>query len=388
MSVLAKVVKNSSAILPAGMSSVFNILIASSVAIEGYTNYISLISWATFLGALSAFSFVDLSISNKFKNTSHEDNLFLALITSLLVISGFFIFISYSSMLPKYVSDNSVILVFLALALCWTRCLHLFCANTKEINTLIISRCSRGLALLFCVPIYVFFSVNDFVVALYFQVVALIVGLFAAYEILLKLKLKAISTLSFPIFKISILRTFSVGIDMIHIPILFSVLNQAVASAQNYDESKVFLLGMGIPLISILTQIINEYARSRLNDIIKLFQDNVKAIILLILTLLISATILFVTKFYSENLLYFIFVIFSAGKLSSAFVGLLIYRLGFEKYFLLINTLATTTLLAVIYGAFFEASLLVNIILGVLVGKYLVAIALVSRSINRIDIAN
>lgn len=388
MSGLAKVIKNSSAILPAGMSYVFNILIASSVAIEGYTNYVSLISWATFLGALSAFSFVDLSISKKFKNTSDEDNLFLALITSFLVISAFFIFFNSSSVLPKYVSDNSLILALLALALCWTRCLHLFCANTKQINTLIISRCSRGLTLFCLGSIYAFFSVNDFVVAMYFQVVALIIGLFAAYGVLVKLKLKAISTFSFPIFKISILRTFSLGIDMIHIPILFSVLNQSVASAQNYDESKVFLLGLGIPFISILAQIMNEYARSRLDNIIKLFQENKKAITFLILTFLILATILFVKKFQAENFMYFIFVIFSVGKLSSAFVGLLIYRLGFEKYDLLINTLATTTLLAFIYVDFFEASLLVNIILGVLVGKYLMSITLVSQSINRIDIGN
>ena len=169
MNVIVKKLSNFSAILPAALSYFFNVIVASSVDVSDYTRYITFISWATFIAAVVPMSFVDLSISRQFGDSNHKDNLTLSLFLTVALTWSLFGLVHGASGLPDYVSDNLFLFALMSHFLAWTRVIHLYLANTRNIQLLVISRVSRAVCLLLLSIFYFLLDQRDYAILMVFK---------------------------------------------------------------------------------------------------------------------------------------------------------------------------------------------------------------------------
>lgn len=378
--------KHLTALIPAFFSFVFNLMIAATVDENSYANYILIIYWATFIGTISAWSFVDMSISEKLKASLPEDNLTLSLLSTFIICFIFFLFSKNLNFIGAFFSQNALIICGFALLFSWTRTFNLFWANEKKFKELFLSRISRSASLIVFGLFFIVFHRADYVEAIIFQIFSFFIGLSISLKYFKSLKInKAISSLSIEGLRTSSFRTLSLGVDVLHIPLCLLAMNSASALNSEQINIEVYIIGLGLPAISILTQILNEFLRGQLNIILDLF--NRKHYYLNLFAFLLFS-IVFSSWFYFlnfENIFYGAFILFIFGKLSSSFSGLLVYKLDYEKYDLLINAAITILIFILLLSKYEGSWFLVNIILATIASKYFLLLGIVFMKLSKLQ---
>lgn len=382
---ILSLVKNSSAFLPALFSFLFNFMIASIGDTQSYSQYILLISWATFLGTLSSWSFVDLSISGTFQNSEPLKNLALSLLSSLFVCFLFAAILVYSNFFSSFIKSNTILTCGFAVAFSWTRSFSLFWANSKNITALVQSRLLRALALFLLGASLLFFRIEDYRFAIFFQILAFLVGLGLVGKHLKAMANSQIfSHFSSSVLRVSTVRTLSLAVDMVHLPLCLMAMNSFVTKHPVSSDLKIFVIGLGLPAIAIISQILNEYFRGRLSlSGTKKHNKSRLVGISSLVALIISAWICVLVY---EKAFYLVLVIFVFGKLLSSFVGLIVYKLNFEKYDLAVNVASTIAMLLLMNTSLFGSWHLVNLILTIIATKYLLITLMVGLTKSKVCI--
>lgn len=373
--------KNSSAIYPALFSFIFNLIIASSVSVDSYSEYILIISWGTFFGTMLTYSFVDLGISKDFKDTSALDNLALSIISSFFLGLGLIFLIILYGNNNNFFYENVFLLISFSIAFAWTRSFSLYWANSKNTNELIRSRFIRAIALLIFGLVLLNLNYYLHKLAIIFQVFAFISSLFFAFKYFKNFFNFQIITrnLNLQILKICTTRTSSMGIDMIHIPLCLYAMNSYIEMNPNSNTINIFIIGIGLPIIGIVTQILNEFFRGRIENF-EVFMRPHENKLNNFKFFSISFILLFLFLMFYLQSFYLIFMFFIFGKLITSFTGLLVYKYGLEKIDLAINFFTTASIVAMFISQLSGSWLLVNLILASITAKYLIMFIFILRA--------
>lgn len=259
-----------------------------------------------------------------------------------------------------------------------TKNYNLYLSNNKKHSELIRSRLWRCFFLLLYIPNIFIFGILDFKIALIFQIVSFISGSFIYFTKYIDLKkFKLLFDLDLTIWKLCTLRSLSLVFDMIHIPLFFYALNDFVESNEKNRTVKIIAIGLAIPSIGIITQILNELFRGfRENLYLKFKRSNDSYLLrnFIFYVLIING---FTFYLYSEllynNLLFLIF-----GKILSSFTGILVFKLQIEKLDLSINILVGLFISFLIFFSY-DKWLLVNMVLFTIGSKYYIMTYIVIR---------
>lgn len=374
-----------SAFLPAFFSFAFNLIVARNSDVFEYSNYILIISWATFLGTISAWSFVDMSISRKLGNSVPSDNLFLSLVSSLFICAIFFVIGKNVFISDNFLAKNTLLITCFAITFSWTRIFGLYLANTQQNAELFRARVLRSISLFFFGCSLIYFDVGGYSLAIIFQIIAFCVGLLHINKFFSLFAWRSsFSTLSMERIKSSSLRTLSLGVDMLHIPLSLLAVNKVIASNLGEEHTEAYILGLGLPAITIIVQVLNEFFRGQVAFMLDWLQCIPRLRTFSVVFLIGSVLLCISYTLYLPQSFYFVFGFFIIGKLLSSFTGLLVYKMDYERFDLAVNVLITCVIGLGFLSDYSGSWGLVNFIIAAVATKYFVILAVVLAKIKEV----
>jgi hypothetical protein len=326
-----------------------------------------------------------MSISQRSGNSVPIDNLVLSLVSTVFICFLFFLFAKYIPIFDAFFSMNALLIACFALTFSWTRSFSLYWANTQQMDELVYSRILRSISL-FCLGCaFLYFEIRGYSLAVSFQIIALCAGLLFTRKYLpLLARINIFLNISLENLKSCTVRTISLGVDMLHIPLCLLAMNRAIELNLEDKNIEVYILGLGLPAVAIICQVLNEYFRGRVGSILEWFED--RQVIRQVTVVLLVSAILFCLSYiiYIADSFYFVFSFFIIGKLLSSLSGLLVYKLDYERYDLGINVLITCVISIGFFSEYLGSWFLVNVILAAVAIKYVLTTAIVLVKIREI----
>ncbi|NIH03333.1 hypothetical protein [Providencia rettgeri] len=310
-----------------------------------YVNYLSINSWSIYLSTFIYLSIIDLYISP-------ERNLILLselLNTSFYTLCFFsFIFLAlFFSFEQEYIS---LAIITTAISYSFIKLLTQYLLFDKKTEGVALIRYFRSLLIIISIIILYYLSTSEGIklnseIQLYIQgIICAIVIFFViiVFNVKFKLDVKEMYKI-YSIFKFRIAkRNLSLIFSMIHMPILYHIINK-----YNFIMSPKFIYSVGLilPMAYVLSLIIKEQVIIKLDSIGFNIIDKIAKSILFLL--MVSFSILILT--FGKNDYHQFISLITLGILISfsGCIGLNISNKGLEKYDLTVNIVVMILLLLI-----------------------------------------